>query len=207
MANNTVIPNKPLASKPIKNEVAPPQSPPLPNTDECVDGESGEKIYISMVAGARETEKGVVDPFERKTACIEREKRERDQDIYKFNNSVIKPQQLKKHRGSYRTNAIQNRCRQFAQDFYNQGFNIGCQVTWRELRYRMITLNLCHDKVTVKQYFERLVMYGYFKILKGGQYEFRSLLPVGQQALPDLETTLNRLNASLNPLKRKRRSF
>lgn len=192
------------------NGFPPSASPPSKSLDEC----SSEKIYISLLKREREKDEGVnyVEKTENNDS-IERKKK-KDREIYFFKHryneekKALKPQVIHKtKRGTYKNTAIQDRCRRFAQDFYDLGFNFGSKVTKRELRYRMITLDLCHDRITVNQYFERLVMYGYFKILPGGVYEFRSILPVGQQALDDPKVTMNRLNASLNPLKRKQRSF
>jgi len=206
-----------------EKEFSPPQSPPLLDTYECVDVSSSEKIYISMVKRARENDKDVDGPFERNREIIEKKKEEEDTKIYNNLNSVIKPTSntiknkhiqsvlMRKRRNplrhSYRTTAIKGRCRQFAQDFHDLGFPIGIKISKNELHYRMITLDLCHDRVTVNQYFERLVMYGYFKILPNGLFEFRSVLPVGQQALPNPKTTMHRLDSVLNPLPQSKKSW
>ena len=150
-----------------------------------------------MLASARENDKGVVDPFERNRETIENKKKKKTQNI-----DLLKHRYTSR-RGSYKKNTVKTRCREFAQAFEALGFPIGIKINERILRYRMLTLDLCHDRVTVNQYIERLCLYGFFKILPNGVFEFRSTLPLGQQALQktsDPETTMYRLKAVLKPL-------
>jgi len=180
-----------------------------------VDVSSGEKIYISLVKRERARDEANVETIE-----SIRERREREShEIYKSCNSVIKPtlntteskhksESIKPYsRRSYRKNAIRDRCRQFAQDFYDHGFHEGVKLNKYDLRYWIIALDLAHDKIAVRQYLERLVMFGYFHLHKNGFYEFVRRLPEGQVTLLDPKIVRLKLNASLRPLKRVRKSF
>lgn len=135
---------------------------------------------------------------------IEKKEEEEGIERYKSCNSVIGQVKVKR----YRKNAIRNRCRQFARDLEDHGFQAGNKFDRRELRYWIIALDLAHDKTTVKQYLERLLIYGYFILNKHGKYVFCGSLKPGQLTFMDHRKVRAKIHMSLHQDRRiKRRSY
>jgi len=173
----------------------PPLKSPLLETNEC----SSEKKYISLVKRERELD-GLVHCCDVHVGVGEINNNNTSREIYKTINTVI-PQRKR----TYRKNIIRYRCQQFAQDLVNAGFPEGWQFDKKELRHWIIALDLAHDKNTVDQYFERLVIYNYFFLHDNGSYELVRVLPEGQFTLLDPRRIQKKLRASLR--KPRRRAF
>jgi len=171
-----------------------PLKSPLPESHD----REVEKKYISLLTSAREEEYYAAFPTPSIDGVV-REKREREpRNIYKTINTVIpRPRR-------YRKNAVRERCRQFVLDLQDHGFPVGVHLHTRDLKYWIKALDLAHDKITVDQYVERLVIFNYFIPHKDGTYVFSSVLPAGQVTLVDPKVVRSRLRASLRrPRKRK----
>ncbi len=168
-----------------------------------------EKNYISIYGVERETDENLVItslnsslPSLSNGETVEKKEEEDGIERYKKINSVIAPRPRR-----YRKNAVRDRCRQFAQDLEAQGFVFGDKFTLRDLKHWIVALDLAHDKLTVKQYIERLVIYGYF-VLKQGIFTFCGSRRPGQLSLIAPEKIMGSLRACLHTDRRvKRRSY
>ncbi len=184
-----------------KSSVDPPSNPPFSMDEGGSRGVPQKNISLSISPseGNTSTARQVYVGLE-----SIREEREEEDGIerYKKINSVIAPKRR------YRKNVIRDRCRQFAQDLEAEGFQAGNKLHKRELRYWIIGLDLAHDKSTLRQYMERLLIYGYFILDKNGQYIFCGSTKPGQLTLMDPEKVRARIHGSLYQDRRiRRRSY
>jgi hypothetical protein len=81
----------------------------------------------------------------------------------------------RKQRGTYKTKAINNRIREFLNEFENL-YPIGCKINKHELEYWIQRFQLCNDRVSIKQYVKRFLMQGYFSV-RNGVFTFLSKQP------------------------------
>ena len=91
-------------------------------------------------------------------------------------------------------------------DLEDKGFVSGTTLDAKELRHWIIGLDLAHDKLTIKSYQERLLIFGYF-ILKNGKYVFLGSLKPKQLSFVDPKKIRNQVQSSIYAKKIRRRAW
>jgi len=193
--------------KKVSENLSPPRTPPSPSNESSIEGSPQKNISLSLSPQVGNT--SFSGRIHIGLETVEKKKEEEEIERYKKINSVIADSgSSRPPPRRYRKNAVRDRCRQFAQDLEAEGFIAGNKFEKRKLRYWIIALDLAHDKTTVKQYFERLVIYGYFILNKRGKYVFCGSLRPNQLSLIDPKIIRARTHASLYQDRRiKRRSY
>ena len=149
---------------------------------------NAENIYISLIKKERLKDESNIVENQNKSADLQlyvndnREKEEEEYpDIYKNLNTVIPSVQwgmdttrtVRKRRASYKRTAIKNRIREFLNEL--DGFAL--LHDWSKTRgvtpkpihkklmeYYIQKFDLAQDRLAVKQYLKRLILYGYFRV-------------------------------------------